>query len=543
MYFYELEKKIKELPNIPGSDLSLLHRIVIAVYREDYDQKRDILIDDAIPGISLEEVLKYGIFSKVGNYSSVTYSREYIIFIDDKIHFTSEDSFVHFADMYCKSYLPSGVNPTMFAFLFSIESYEEYEKYISMLVHYFKGIQPFFTFSELIRSNRKQESLNKTRKMFEDSYNIYVFDEGTYKKLFSFFYTEKQGDFIFLFKQALDNFAHSLEKNTLILGEYYSSIQKEQNIIALALAYLTFKYKIPVYSEGAILNNYVSKLKSFYCNFDVYTAYDKIQYLLNFPIISFSKRSLVDFLVYIYPNKRQLLTKIFYLDDDRNLINEKIEIAKYHIYDDCRKECYFNELVKLEDSLEDSKFLHIGNCLILEIKGKKRVAFLEEIDAKFLSIAYSCDPTIKPFTYTLNSFDLTNMLPWESLHFHKGKSGFSLQEKFIAFLNQQQKKQRIPALDFKNNLHFYVPSYALDGLGCIIEVMTELYQSQLGFSEVSQNMMDLYSFYQVTMRNSMINRLSDIISLNRLRHQSNYLTLYGASTFLLLNEELLRTRK
>ena len=84
MYFYELEKKIKELPNIPGSDLSLLHRIVIAVYREDYDQKRDILIDDAIPGISLEEVLKYGIFSKVGNYSSVTYSREYIIFIDDK---------------------------------------------------------------------------------------------------------------------------------------------------------------------------------------------------------------------------------------------------------------------------------------------------------------------------------------------------------------------------------------------------------------------------------------------------------------------------
>ena len=237
------------------------------------------------------------------------------------------------------------------------------------------------------------------------------------------------------------------------------------------------------------------------------------------------------------------ITKIFYLDDDRNLINEKIEIAKYHIYDDCRKECYFNELVKLEDSLEDSKFLHIGNCLILEIKGKKRVAFLEEIDAKFLSIAYSCDPTIKPFTYTLNSFDLTNMLPWESLHFHKGKSGFSLQEKFIAFLNQQQKKQRIPALDFKNNLHFYVPSYALDGLGCIIEVMTELYQSQLGFSEVSQNMMDLYSFYQVTMRNSMINRLSDIISLNRLRHQSNYLTLYGASTFLLLNEELLRTRK
>ena len=136
------------------------------------------------------------------------------------------------------------------------------------------------------------------------------------------------------------------------------------------------------------------------------------------------------------------ITKIFYLDDDRNLINEKIEIAKYHIYDDCRKECYFNELVKLEDSLEDSKFLHIGNCLILEIKGKKRVAFLEEIDAKFLSIAYSCDPTIKPFTYTLNSFDLTNMLPWESLHFHKGKSGFSLQEKFIAFSRTRSNYQK-----------------------------------------------------------------------------------------------------
>lgn len=542
MYFYELEKKIKNLPNIPGSDLSLLHKIVLSLYRENYDQKRNIIIEDMIQGIPLEETVKYGIFSKLGNYNSITYTREYIIFIDDKSYFESENDFSHFADNYCKSYLPSNTKPTMFAFLFSMDSYEEYVKYISMLVHCFKGIQPFFTFSELIRSNRKQESLNKTKKLFENTYNIFVFDKDQYQKLFHFFQVERQRDFVSIFKKTLDTLAHSLQENTLILNEYYPSVQKEQNIIALALAYLTFKYKIPVYSEGVSLNNYVSKLKSFYCNFDAYTAYDKIKYLSCFPIISFSKRSLADFFIYVYPNKRQLFTKIFYLDNDKNLVSEEIEILQFRIYNECQDKSYFNELIELEDLLIDPQFLHIGNCLIIEIKGKKRVAFLANIDVKYTSIVYSCDLTIKPFTYTLNLYDLLTMLPWECLHFHK-ENGTSLQEKFIAFLNQQQKKQRIPPLDFKDNIHFYIPSYATDGIGHIVEVMTELYQNQLGFTDVSQHLMDLYSFFQITMRNSMVNRLSEIVSLSRLRHQSNYLTLYGTSAFLLLNEELLRTKK
>lgn len=543
MYFYELEKKIENFPDIPGSSLSFLNKMVLVLYREDYDQKRNIFIEDTIRIVTPDELLKYGIFLKTGNYNTMTYSREYILFIDNKMYFESEKSFACFADDYCKSYLPDGVKPTQFAFLFAMDSYNEYERYISIITSYFKGIQPFFTFSELVRLNSKQKSLIEKSKLFDDSYHIYVFNNEEYKKLFSFMNTEKRSDFISFFKKSLDNFAQFLINNPIILSEYHSSIQREQTIAALALAYLTFKYKIPVHLEGTMLNNYISRLKHFYCNFDVYTAFDKIQYLLHFPIISFSRKSLVDFLMYIYPDQRQLTVDIFYLDDNKTLVNEKIEISKYRIYDECQEECYYNELISLEDSLIDSQFLHIGNCLVLEIAGKKRVGFINNIDAKFLSIAYSCDPIIKPFTYTLNLYDLINMLPWESLHFYKGKSNMSLQEKFITFLIQQLKKKKIPSLNLENNIHFYMPSYALSGLGEIINVLTELDQGQVGFTDISEHMMNLYSFFKVNMRNNVVNRLSKIVSLNRLRHQSDYLNLYGTNTFLLLNEELLRTKK
>lgn len=535
---------MNKIPDYLADNLSYTQKLVLAAYSDHYAQHQEIVVEDMIHGILLEDALIYGIRSKIGKYSLSTYTRSYILFIDNPLCFGSEGQFAVFAEEYCIKFLPKNTRPSFFAFKFQIESYQDYADYIGVIVHHFKGIQPFYTFSNLVKKVAVEEKIKNYLKQYGSSYEIVIFDKKAYRELFYFLNSSRYEvrNYITLLKSKLDEIGHGFTKNTLIINEFSSSSTHEQKLASLALAYYTDHFKIPVLIEYVMLDEYIAQLKRFNCDYTAYCAYDRIQVLLQFPVIAFAKRNIADFLMYLYPDERKLSAEIEYLEHGM-LITATVNLFECELCPLSLDHETREELLALENALIVKRFLHIGNSVHIVIDEIKRFVSIKAIHAEYSAIAYSCDAAIKPFKLKLNQHELFKLLPWSILRFHKGDNKIDLQEQFIGFLNYLNKSGSLPGLSFKSGISFYKPEYTKDGLGCFISTFTEIFQTQNEFDNIDLQLMNQFDYYNISMRNYIVDRIAESIPLAQLHNQSDYLTIYGAKKLLSLNEELLRTKQ
>lgn len=79
----------------------------------------------------------------------------------------------------------------------------------------------------------------------------------------------------------------------------------------------------------------------------------------------------------------------------------------------------------------------------------------------------------------------------------------------------------------------YLPEYAKDGLGVVANQFSKLYGS-INFNDVGKDVREMYSHFNVVMRKYGVDLIGKTIPISVLRHQLDYLTLWGAKDTLML---------
>lgn len=544
MKFKEIERKVEQLRSSMPMKLSQLHLTILACYANSYAQKEEIIIEDHIGGVDLEGFRNYGIISTEVTYGSSFYKRIYLLFIDDPASVENFEAFDAFSEEYSKKYLPEGVIPDTYAIKFEVNDFETVQHCMDIVKQKYPNIVQLYSFSNLTKAARYKTMLDTNLESVGKSYNVFILTHEIFReeivdfRLSSEFLDE---DSISLFYERLNRVAQTrLKGKTLIINDCPENDEVFSTYLALALAYFTFRYKIPVLVDALIQDTYTAALRLFYCSFDIYTAYDKIIYLQKYPKLCYSNRSILDYLVYIQPEDRKLIGKVEYLKDSKVIVNE-VDLYSTKIYPSLEEPSYVPDLIALEKKSPSQRFFHMGNCLYMDIEGEKRLVHCVEFLPEFRAIISSCDRTVPPFTKILQLNQLIHMFPCGALHYHRDERGNSLLHDFVRFLGQLANQGKIAPPNIRDGMNCYLPSYAESGLGPIVYELTRIRGDQFKFKNLDPALMNIYGYYNVKMRNEIVDSIIKIVPLYNLRKFGSYLTPYGATSSLLLKSDLFRT--
>ena len=542
MRYNQLERKIAEIRRRLSAQLNDFQAVILACYADDYSQKKEIEIEDAVPGVLMEDLLPYGIRYAGSSRSAIVYNRSYLIFIDRHEDVIDEETFDAFSNAFASEYLPKGAALSIFVLNFNIDEYSKYSAYVRIIEAKYPGIRTLFTLSLLRKQEVQRERRDEKLSIVKGKYKTFVFSDVVFAQLTSFMRnsSHRPVDYILLFKDRLDKLAAvSLQQVTLIVTD---CIPKSEDIdyLTLALAYFTFYYKIPVMVDGLLKGSYISALRKFYCSYDVYTAYDRIYFLKHYPKFCYSRRSILDFWSYIPPEERELTAVVEYIKGDEVKV-EEIDLLSCRCYPLVKESNYQQNLETLEKRSLHQNFLHVGNCLYAHIGSYKQLIYLRKLQPKFQSIVSSCDETVPPFKKELNLSQLINMLPCSGVTCHEDETGKSSLHRFARILSQLASKKQIPPISVKGGMSMYLPEYAKDGLGPIITEFTRLHGGYNKFVGISEDMANRYSYFNVKMRNEVIDQISNTIPLKNLRKYGNYLTIWGAVGALPISADLFKS--
>ncbi|GHU56564.1 hypothetical protein AGMMS49975_20100 [Clostridia bacterium] len=262
--------------------------------------------------------------------------------------------------------------------------------------------------------SRKLAAYNK----IGDSYNISYYGDEAHKRIASYAGTSEFtiADYISRHMKNVEEYALSFEDNALIVNGHIAANSEDLTVTAMTLAYLSFTRGIPVFAPD-IQFEITNQLKNFYCGYDVYSMADKVRFLREYPTLTVKTKRHISYLCYVLPNRRKLNADIMFLE------NGKIKAVTVDLMScvTCETDSGFaDNLVTLEDAFPTSKFLNAGNCLYLEVDGVRRLAYVREIKAEFLSLVYPCDVNSKPFTECLTLPLLLDALPMSAWRFYAG---------------------------------------------------------------------------------------------------------------------------
>ena len=544
MQTFEVDALIRTLDMSYVSELSYKDKVLIALYDDNYDQKRSITLDDELHYVSSDALSVYGIHCRTAISSFV--NRKYILFIDNVSVFNDQDTLKAFYDTYCNDYLPINVIPDVYAFKFSINNYKDYIKYSDMLRTIDINICPLYTFPSLVESNASNLALSYVDSLFGDQYEIFQFNFSTLDQLLSFVKSSRVKEEEY--KKSLINNIEALvftlnssDKKPLIHVSHKSSQVTDRNNFALILAYINYRWKIPIYCDVGLQNDIIQRLNSFYFPIDICTLYDTVCMLKDYLQVGLIRKEFCEYMIYIPDYDRQIIGRISYLNENKEIVSVSLDLMKLECADKYDDPEFYSSLLELEKAMNYKVFLHVGNTLYIDLPtiGWTTV-YVSTYDADFLGFVVPLNKELSnPYSDRVNLSIIRQILPLSGCLF-KGIDGeedmFSLFKKRLDLLVRNKAVKRPDRV----KVIPYVPKLFTDGEAVLHYYYYLSLKDKYLFTSDSDRILNLCSYQNVTFRDSLINKLLTHIPLEKLR-RLDYLTVYGTNfAKLVITEDLFK---
>jgi hypothetical protein len=518
------------------------HKIVLAAYASDYDQKHELTIDDEVEAVEPEFLLKFGIRCAKVVYLSKSYVRTYIVFIDDPSVLESAESFDNFATEYCEKYFPPGISPMYFALKFKISSFSVYERYYALIRERFRDIVTFYDFHDLLRKQYISEKIEAAQSNSVHGFKPVLYDSAVFafKANSEFSPNTYVGEYV----KGADLWGSTLGKNTCLIQ--YEGVQPLVNevLAAMHIAYLSFRFGAQADLYSHLNTRYIEFLRKFYFWFSMYTGRDKVLALADYPVLAYSNKDLADFLVYLPTDKRIFSVSVEYIGDSGAIEVETLAVDKRMVLEYDEDEQFRLDTFDLERATTDKQFVHVGNSIYLDLHGKKRLAYISRFNLKFSGVVCPCDAQMVPFELPLSLPDVIDCLPWKTVRFAADGGGKALRERLVRVISQYDVGRGLASSDteaaISGHTSLYTPAYARNGIGVIANTFSEVFHTTDVFDVLDPIIRDMYSPRNLLMRSGVVDRLAAAVPLRNMRG-GGYLTPYGTQPILVLSDGMFKT--
>ena len=433
--FYENFEKITNASTDIGINDKLFTSKIYKWLLKHPNQKEEYFIEGKqYPSNTASEYAKFGIELK-GNQSNIKEDREYVLILYSVHPENIEQDILNF----CEAYLPKDVIPTWYVVANkkykSVEELERDKKYINSV---FPTCQQLLDYKDIRDERYNKEIMEEYKNSYRELGVTDFIEISSYMEVLERLVSGINNGTGKEFKKVLHQLVDVFKQHPSAVLYYTGDNAQLYMIVAATLKYF---FNIECITSDQSTTNMLSMYSELVYNSNTMLVEEQINYLRNFPTLSFRKND-YEFMVFI-ANKREGILRlqccpvdnIFKTnvsDVELDMSNIKI-VPLLNIFDlasndpNVLKEEHqklLNMLMKFEDCLDVKKdILNLTNTVFFEFNGSLNIGYLEHTEYKVSGVAVPFSGISKHREYSIDLQHVNSLLPLTMLTDWKAIAG------------------------------------------------------------------------------------------------------------------------
>lgn len=421
--------------SVPLNFHSKLDEFIFKVIDSVKDQRKILRVPDtdqsSITHSMHQRLLEFGIAMNSDLVVETGDSRSYLLIVEPGWIQNLEER----VDEFCYKYLPDESFPTHFVVRKQFESLEEYRMWLNLLQDLFPNITPLTDQSDVNEMERRVSLDHEIyNEIIEKGFTPYVL-QGKFSELAKE-HRSSNANTLRLFKELEQDILEFGRKNRNILlvpsNEYTA-------YAPFVCAYMFYKYGVNSHMDVTSTQFYLSGLSKLFYSENFVSLENRLRYIKGLPRVGLQFTPDLSMSNFVYIDKSSMKCKILFtcLPMDKDGDSEKIELdirdvfllsTERELELDATDRSEFRRghrkaldlFVKLSESSTNREIIPtIFNTAVIELDGRKLLAYAENIMFSVQSLCIPTDSNLGRFTKELNEEDLKRLYPIKVLPGYK----------------------------------------------------------------------------------------------------------------------------